>query len=147
LDSRTALTDNKTQPTEVDVEGFIAAVDNERRRADTRAVVAMMERISGWKPRMWGPSIIGFGRYSYTYESGHSGHAPVLGVSPRKVNLVVYTDPAIPGRDALVRAIGKVKSGVSCVYVNRLSDIDLNALEVLVRASMATTRARWTISD
>ncbi len=95
---------------------------------------------------MYGPSIIGFGVYSYTYYTGHSGRAPAAGFSPRKANTVVYITPEFEGREALVKKLGKVKTSVSCVYINKLADIDLAVLEKLIKARIAATKSKWPVS-
>lgn len=137
------MAETKTKPTAVSVEDFIAAVENLGRREDARVVADLMSEASGEPPVMWGPSIIGFGKYHYRYDSGHEGDAPVVGFSPRKANLVLYVGGDEPERLALLARLGKHKTGKACVYVNRLSDLDLDVLRELTRFSVATTRARY----
>jgi hypothetical protein len=136
----------KTKATAVSVEDFIAAVENDTRRADAETLLAMFETVTGWKAKMWGPTIVGFGRYDYTYDSGHSGSAPVVGFSPRKANLVIY--PGITGeaREGLVAALGKAKANVSCVYINKLADVDEKALAKFIKAGVAGTKKKWPVS-
>lgn len=133
----------KTKPTEVSVADFIAAVENPQRRADAETLCALFEEISGAPPLMWGPSIIGFGRYHYRYASGHEGDAPRLGFSPRKAQTVVYILPGFRGWESFVARLGKVKTSVACLYINRLDQIDLGVLRELAVASLAEMRERY----
>jgi hypothetical protein len=132
----------KTKATPVDPAAFLDAVENPERRADGKAVCAMLEQITGEKPKMWGPSIIGFG--SYRYESkASSGTMCRLGFSPRKAELVLYVlteDPAQPG---LLAKLGKHKTGKSCLYVKRLSDVDMDVLEEITRDALAWMNAKY----
>lgn len=133
----------KTKPTEVQVADFIAAVENPKRRADAETLCALFEKISGEPPKMWGPSIIGFGRYHYRYASGHEGDAPRLGFSPRKAQTVVYVMSGFKGQEEMIARIGKVKTSVSCMYVNRLDQIDLGVLREMAVASLAQMREQY----
>ena len=133
----------KMKPTEVSVADFIAAVENPRRRADAETLCALFEEISGEPPTMWGPSIIGFGRYHYRYASGHEGDAPRLGFSPRKAQTVVYVMSGAARQEVLIARLGKVKTSVACLYVNRLDQIDLGVLRELAVASLAQMRERY----
>ena len=99
-----------------------------------------MAKWSGFEPKMWGPTIIGFGKYHYKYESGHEGDAPLAAFSPRKDSLVLYFATVFGNRDALLSQLGKHKSSKSCVYVKKLSDIDMKILEVMTKNSMASTK-------
>ncbi|MEJ6790835.1 DUF1801 domain-containing protein [Brevundimonas sp. BR2-1] len=130
----------RTKPTEVSVADFIAAVENPRRRADAETLCALFEEISGEPPVMWGPSIIGFGRYHYRYASGHEGDAPRLGFSPRKAQTVLYVMSGAEGQADMIARLGKVKSSVSCIYVNRLDQIDMGVLREMAVASLAQMR-------
>ena len=130
----------RTKPTEVSVADFIAAVENPQRRADAETLCALFEEISGEPPVMWGPSIIGFGRYHYRYASGHEGDAPRLGFSPRKAQTVLYVLSGFEGQDALIARLGKAKKSVACLYVNRLDQIDLGVLREMAAASLAQMR-------
>ena len=136
----------KTKATAVSVDAFIEAVDNPVRRADAKAVREMMERISGLPAQMWGPSIIGFGSYRYRYDSGHEGIACRLGFSPRKAQLVLYVLTGYMGENKgeadLLSRLGKHKIGKSCLYINKLADVDMAALEKLLRAGVASMKAR-----
>ena len=132
--------ETKTRPTAVSVAEFIAAVENPKRRADAETLCALFEEISGEPPKMWGPSIIGFGKYHYRYASGHEGDAPRLGFSPRKAQTVVYVMSGFKGQEAMIARIGKVKTSVACMYVNRLDQIDLGVLREMAVASLAQMR-------
>lgn len=115
------MAETKTRPTGADVESFILAVENPTRRADARAVAAMMERITGQSPQLWGPSIVGFGSYHYKYDSGHEGTACRLGFSPRKGQTVLYVLTGGEEEAELLARLGKHKTGKSCLYVNKLT--------------------------
>lgn len=125
---------NKTTETAVDVDAWLDGVD-EPRRSEGRALVELFSRVTGEPPRMWGPSIIGFGSYHYRYESGHEGDAARVGFSPRKAELSLYLLADFPEKDALLARLGKHKVGKACLYIRRLSDADPAALEALIRAS------------
>ncbi|WP_104090842.1 DUF1801 domain-containing protein [Arthrobacter sp. GMC3] len=125
---------NKTHVTNVDVEEFLATVDtSEVRRADAHTLLAIMREETGQEPRMWGPSIIGFGQYHYKYASGREGDAAAAGFSPRKANLVIYGLSYAPDVEHLLARLGKFKAGAACVYVNKLADIDVDVLRELIR--------------
>ena len=130
----------KTKATNVSVEDFIAKVPNETRRADAQSMVNLFEKVSGWKAQMWGPTIIGFGRYSYTYDSGHSGDMCVLGFSPRLTNLVIYSGVDQVESASLLKALGKHKVSKACIYINKLADVDMAALEKVVKAGLTATK-------
>lgn len=133
----------KTKPTEVTVADFIAAVDNPVRRDEAETVCAMMERITGEPPRMWGPSIIGFGSYHYKYDSGHEGTMCRLGFSPRKAQLVLYIVTQDPGQSGQLARLGKHKTGKSCLYINKLADVDMGVLEEMTRDALAYMNAKY----
>lgn len=135
--------ENKTRPTEVGVDDFLAAVPDAQRREDARALRAMMERLSGAPAVMWGPSIVGFGTCHYKYESGREGDMPRIGFSPRARELVLYVTSGFPGERQIIARLGKHKTGKSCVYVKRLSDIDPEVLEEWIIAALAHLRERY----
>ncbi|MCX2679144.1 DUF1801 domain-containing protein [Galbibacter sp. EGI 63066] len=127
----------KTRPTEADVLEFIQSfAPNEQRRKDSLALLNFMEKISGHKPKMWGPSIIGFGSYHYKYASGHEGDAPLVGFSPRKSALSLYVFTGLESHKHLLNGLGKFKKGKACIYVNKLADINLNVLANLMKETM-----------
>ena len=137
------MAETKTRPTGMSVEAFIGAVENPTRREDARVVAAMMERITGHEPVMWGPSIIGFGSYRYRYESGHEGTACRLGFSPRKAELVLYVLTGGEGEAELLARLGRHRTGKSCLYVNRLAQVDLGVLEQLCARAWSRMNERY----
>jgi hypothetical protein len=133
----------KTQKTDGSVEAFLNAVENEPKRTDSFRVLAIMRAITGEEPAMWGPSIVGFGSYHYTYTSGREGDWPVVGFSPRKRNLTLYIMDGFDTYDALLARLGKHKTGKSCLYINKLADVDLNVLRDLITQSVAHVQALY----
>src|SRR3990167_5697301 len=129
--------ENKTIPTKTDVVDFLSTLDDEQQRRDSEVLVAMMERISSKPPKMWGPSIIGFGSYHYKYESGREGDMCMTGFSPRAAALVVYLIGGVPRTDPLWGTLCKHRLGGSCLYVSKIADIDLSVLEKLIVKSVA----------
>ena len=130
------MAENKTQAHGGDVTAFIEAVADEKQRADAHAITAMMTRLSDEPPKMWGPSIIGFGSYHYKYDSGREGDSLRIGFSPRKGQTVLYLPGSISGQTNLLARLGKHKQGKGCLYIKRLADVDASVLEALVRASV-----------
>ena len=135
--------ENKTQATVARVEDFVTGIADENQRADARSLIAMMTRLSGEPATMWGPSIIGFGRYHYRYDSGREGEMCRIGFSPRKGQTVLYLIDGFEGHAELMAKLGKHKTGKSCLYVKRLSDIDLVVLEDMCRSSLAYMAAKY----
>ena len=133
----------KTKATPVGVAEFIEAVADEKQRADAQQIAAIMERISGHEPKMWGPSIIGFGSYHYQYDSGHEGDMCRIGFSPRKGNTVLYLVSGFEGQPELIAKLGKHKTGKSCLYIKRLSDVDETVLEQLCAESLKYMAAKY----
>ncbi|HRY44069.1 MAG TPA: DUF1801 domain-containing protein [Thermoanaerobaculia bacterium] len=136
------MAEPKTKKTDASVEAFLDAVADPGRREDARAVLALMKRITGEEPKMWGPSIVGFGSYTYTYASGRTGDWPIAGFSPRKQALTLYVMPGFEKDADLMKRLGKHKTGKSCLYLNRLADVDAGVLEELVRRSVERMRNR-----
>jgi len=134
----------KTKRTKASVASFLAAVPDARRRSDALAVKRMMEKVTGEKAEMWGPSIVGFGAYTYQYSSGKTLDWPIAGFSPRKTSLVLYLMPSFEKKSALLARLGKHKTGKSCLYINSLADVDGEVLEALVRESVESVRAEGT---
>lgn len=128
---------NKTQPTQKTVTEFLGAVADETQRADAKALVKLMQSATGEKPKMWGPSIVGFGSYHYTYESGREGDMPLVGFSPRKTATVLYLGLGESWAKPLLAKLGKHTTGKGCLYIKRLSDVDVKVLEQLVRKKVA----------
>ena len=136
------MAEPKTKKTDASVAAFLDAVADPRRREDARAVLALMKRITGEEPKMWGTSIVGFGSYTYTYASGQTGDWPIAGFSPRKQALTLYLMPGFEKDADLMKRLGKHKTGKSCLYLNRLADVDAGVLEELVRRSVERMRNR-----
>jgi hypothetical protein len=124
---------NKTQPTKASAKTFLAAIKDEARRKDAQTVMAMMERVSGHAPQMWGTSIVGFGSYAYKYESGREGEWLVTGLSPRKDSLTVYILPGLHLQKHNLKNLGKITTGKSCIYIKKLDDVDMPTLEKIVK--------------
>ncbi|SEL66307.1 protein of unknown function (DU1801) [Stigmatella aurantiaca] len=131
---------NKTQATDASVDSFFDKIEPQARRDDAKAVAALMARCAGAPPRMWGSSIVGFDSYHYRYESGREGDAPRIGLSPRKAALVLYIMGGFPRYEALLSKLGKVTTGKACIYIKKLSDVDLAVLEKLITESLAYLR-------
>lgn len=142
-----AKNDVKTKATEVSVADFIAAVPEARRREEAAVIDAMHRRVTGLEPKMWGPSIIGYGSYDYLYDSGRSGTMCRAGFSPRKAAMTLYLMGHYcdrqPEADALFARLGKYKVGKSCLYVNKLADVDLEVLEQLIVLSWDVMNERY----
>ena len=135
------MAEAKTRPTKVKVTDFLNKIPDAERREDCFAVAKIMEEITGEKPQMWGPSIVGFGTYHYKYASGRESDWPVAAFSPRKGDLTLYLMPGFENRDELMSKLGKHKTGVSCLYVKRLSDIHIPTLKKLIKASVKDLQA------
>ena len=139
------MVENMKKPTGVMVADFLTAVEPDERRADSQALDALFQRVTGFKPQMWGPTIVGYGQYSYTYESGHSGHSLAVGFAPRKAAFSVYIGADDPSDVDLLARLGKYKIGKSCLYIKRLSDIDLGVLDAMIRLSLERLSAQWPV--
>lgn len=126
----------KTQKNEASVEGFLNRVENEKRREDSFVVLDLMKEVTGEKPVMWGTSIVGFGSYHYKYASGREGDWFVVGFSPRKQSMTLYIVDGFGNYDLLLRDLGKYKTGKSCLYINKLEDVDQKVLRELVMQSV-----------
>jgi Domain of unknown function (DU1801) len=144
-----AKSENKTRPTAVSPKKFIAALQDGPRKRDAEALLPWFEKMTGLKPRMWGPSMIGFGRYRYKYESGSEGEAMMTGFSPRKAEMVIYTMPGYQAdsMQGKLRRLGKHKLGKSCLYIKRLSDVDMDVLAEIVKDGMAYMRSHYQTRD
>jgi len=137
------MSELKTKPTAVSAASHIAAIANEEQRSDAQALVALMRKVTRQEPRMWGPSIVGFGSYHYKYASGHEGDSALAAFAMRGRELVVYIAESFEGRDVLLAKLGKHKTGKVCVYIRRLANVDLKVLEKLVARSVADTKSRY----
>jgi Domain of unknown function (DU1801) len=136
------MAESKTKPTTNSVPAFLDACTDEARREDAKALAKLMQKVTGKEPAMWGPSIVGFDSYHYTYESGREGDMPIVGFSPRKAANVLYGMIGFEGAEALLAKLGKHTTGKGCLYVKRLADLDMKVLETLVEKAVAAARAR-----
>ena len=130
-----AKNDNKTKPTETSVNYYLASLQPDRKRDDALAISAMMRRVTGELPKMWGDSIVGFGDAHYKYDSGREGDWFLVGFALRKPNLVLYIMPGFKEYGPLMKKLGKHKTGKSCLYINKLADVEMKVLEQLVSKS------------
>ena len=137
------MAETKTKPTGVSVDDFLNAMPDPVRRADGKLVDAMMRRVTGLAPAMWGPTIVGYGSYRYKYDSGHGGEACRIGFSPRKAELVLYVLADRAGLDAELAQLGKHRTGKVCLYVRKLADVDMAVLERIVRGSWEEMNRRY----
>jgi hypothetical protein len=129
------MSEPKTKKNTASVSSFLSSVENDKRRADSLAVLDLMTEATGEEPTMWGDSIVGFGSYHYKYASGREGDWFLTGFSPRKQNLTLYIMPGFDRYDEMLSRLGKFKTGKSCLYVNKLEDVDLSVLKELVKQS------------
>jgi len=129
------LAELKTKKNDGDIESFISTVENDTRRKDAEALLSLMRDVTADSGSMWGDSLVGFGSYDYTYKSGHSGSWFAVGFSPRKQNTVVYIMPGFEEQTAILDRLGKHKIGKSCLYINKLADVDMDVLRELVEMS------------
>ncbi len=127
----------KTKPNNLSVNEFLNSVEDEKKRADSFRILRIMQEITKDTPKMWGPSIIGFGNYHYKYESGREGDFFITGFSPRKQNLTIYIMPGFERYEELMADLGKYKTGKSCLYIRKLEDIDTDILKKLIAESVA----------
>jgi hypothetical protein len=137
------MAETKTKVTGASVDEYLASKASPEQLADCKAVMAMCKRVTKKQPKMWGPSIVGFGSYSYKYESGHSGEACLTGLAVRGKDLVVYLMVEEPAQRALLAKLGKHKMGKSCLYFRRLADLDVKVLEALIAGSVAGVKRRY----
>jgi len=136
------MAEPKTKPTQASVTAFIAAVTPEQRRRDAKALLGIMQRATGEKPRLWGTSIVGYGTYVVRRPGGHEAEWPLVAFSPRKASLVLYGTTAAPRHAVLLARLGRHKVGKGCLYVADLEDVDHAVLEELVRTAFAASRRR-----
>jgi len=137
------MSSNKTAETVDSVENFINSVDNEQKRKDSWDMIALMRKITGAEPKMWGKSLVGFGQYHYKYESGREGDSFITGFSPRKAALTVYIMPGFSDYEKQMAKLGPHKTGKSCLYLRNLNAIDREVLEEIIRDSVAVMRERY----
>jgi hypothetical protein len=136
------MAENKTKANQASVDDYIAAIDDEARRKDCAVLVKLMAKATRQKATMWGTGIVGFGSYHYKYESGREGDSCLTGFSSRKGDISIYLMASFPGHDALLAKLGKHKTAKACLYVRKLSDVDLKVLEQLVATSAAERKLR-----
>lgn len=129
-------TENKTKATAESVEAFIDAIEHPRKREEARTLDALFRKVTGFNPVMWGPSIIGYGQYHYKYKTGREGDFLATGFSPRKANFSLYIMPGYADFGDILERLGKHKHGKSCLYINKLADVDLSVVEELVQAGL-----------
>lgn len=137
------MADAKTKGTAASVAAHLATVEDPARRADCEAIGRIMRKVTGQEPRMWGPSIVGYGHYRYTYASGHGGESCQTGFAARKGDISVYLVAEGPEQQALLARLGKHKMGKACLYLRRLADVDLQVLEDLIAGSVAEVQRRY----
>ncbi|HXJ88058.1 MAG TPA: DUF1801 domain-containing protein [Candidatus Binatia bacterium] len=136
------MAENKTKATAASVAAYIDALTDPARRSDAKTLVQLMQRASGEKPKMWGPSIVGFGSYHYKYESGREGDMPLIGFAPRKAANVLYNTLCADGAETLMPRLGKYTTGKGCLYIKKLADVNTTVLETLIRKAVTHNRAR-----
>ena len=139
------MSENKTKPTPVAVEDFLAAVEPERKRDEAHTLDALFRKATGWTPVMWGPSIIGYGSYHYVYDSGREGDMLAAGFSPRKARHSIYIMPGYADYGAILQRLGKHSKGKACLYVNKLADIDLQVLAELIETGLKDLSKKWPV--
>jgi hypothetical protein len=130
------MNENKTRPTKVKVKEFLNTIEHPTRKKDGFELLKIMKEITNEKPVMWGLSIVGFGSYHYKYASGREGDMPLTGFSPRKANLTLYIMPGFEKLDDLLAKLGKHKIGKSCLYINKLADVDIEVLKQIIQRSL-----------
>ena len=139
------MSDNKTVATDQDPKAFIQSVDHPTRRSDALVLLDLFAEVTGYQATMWGASIIGYGRYHYRYATGREGDFLATGFSPRKANLSIYIMPGYQDYSEILARLGKHKTGASCLYVNKLADIDQTVLRELIRAGLRDLDQIWTV--
>ena len=137
------MAETKTKPTDASIDDYLASRANAEQLADCHTLMAMCARVTGAPPQMWGPSIVGYGSYTYTYASGHSGDACLVGFAVRAKKLVVYLNVEDAEQSALLARLGKHKMGKACLYFKRLADLDAGVLEALIAGSVAEIKRRY----
>lgn len=137
------MASNKTKPTKLSVADFLNSIDDEQKRRDAKKIAAMMREATGARARMWGSNIVGFGHYHYKYESGREGDFMITGFSPRKQALTLYIIPGFRHFESLLGKLGKHKTGKSCLYIKRLSDVDEKVLRRLIDGAVKYMRKNY----
>jgi hypothetical protein len=134
------VSENKTIPTDKSVQAFLERIEDDQKREDSRTLVQLMQEVTGLPPQMWGDAIIGFGKVHYQYASGRKGDTVLVGFSPRKQNLALYSLSGADEYEALLSKLGKYKRGKGCLYLNRLNDVDLGTLKEMVQRAVEQKR-------
>jgi uncharacterized protein DUF1801 len=142
----TTMAKNKTAETRNDVSHFINTWADEKRHVDSFKLIELMKAVSGEEPKMWGPSIVGFGSYHYKYDSGHSGDAPLIGFSPRKAAISLYVFTGLEEHKELLEGLGNYKIGKACIYVSQLSDIDEQKLKHVMKVTIEFLKSKYKTS-
>jgi hypothetical protein len=137
------MAEQKTKPTAISVQSFLDQVPDESVRDDCQELINIMKKITGEKPKMWGPSIVGFGQYHYKYDSGHEGDACLTGFSPRKQNLTLYVMPGFAESTHLLEKLGKHKAAKGCLYIKRLADVDVEVLKKLIKNTVDYLKKKY----
>ncbi len=143
LEKYIKMAKNKTTETLVSVTDFINAVESEQKRSDSFKLLELMKSVSGCEPKMWGPTIIGFGRYHYKYASGHEGDAPLIGFSPRKAAISLYIFTGLAQHKHLLNDLGKFKMGKACIYIKKLSDINVQNLIPVMKETINYLKSKY----
>ena len=141
------MAESKTRVTDADPREYIASVEHPTRRADAEVLLELFGEVTGCEPKMWGDSIVGFGRYRYDYKSGRKDEWLLTGFAPRKANLVLYVMPGYEGKDEVLGRLGKHRLGKSCLYINKLADVDTDALKEIVALGVEEMRERFEVVE
>lgn len=141
------MPENKTKATNVSVSAYIEGLNDATRRSEARELIEVMQRVSGEKPKLWGPSIVGFGSYHYKYDSGREGDMPLISFSPRKAAMVLYSMLAHAESKAILAKLGRHTTGKGCLYIKKLGDVDKTVLETLIQNAVAHYRARTNVAS
>lgn len=139
-------TQNKTLGTDASVDNFLSSIEPEKKRLDSQALDVLFRKITGWRPVMWGPSMIGYGSYHYRYESGREGDFLATGFAPRKANLSIHIMPGYQDYSAILNRLGKHKIGKSCLYLNKLADVDVAVLEELIHTGLSDLASKYPVT-
>jgi hypothetical protein len=137
------MAEQKTKPTDQSVDTFLDKIASVQTRDDCQTLISIMSKVTGYPPKMWGASIVGFGNYHYKYESGHEGDSCLTGFSPRKAAITLYVMHPDSGQEELLPKLGKHQAGKGCIYVKKIADIDVKVLERLVAASVTYLQKKY----
>lgn len=140
------MAEQKTKPTSVRVEDFLNGLEDDQVKKDCFILKKILTELSGFEPRMWGPSIVGFGSYHYKYESGHEGDSCLVGLAPRKQKITLYLAPGFAEQNDKLAKLGKYKTGKGCLYLRTIEDVDLKVLKELIRESISFLKSRYPVS-